>query len=94
MIVLSQIDTRYFETLSGRSQWTFDFLVFRKGEKKPVAESLLSRMWSRSVNVEVNLTAGDYVVHVRIDRNAYPGREEVGGPIFVSSIEWYIDDHA
>lgn len=64
MIVLSQLDTRYYDDISGRCHWTFDFIIFKKGEKDPISESLASRMYARSVNVEVNLEAGDYVVHV------------------------------
>jgi hypothetical protein len=74
MIVLSQMDTRYFDTISGRSHWTFDFLLYKKGEKEPIAESLHSRMYARSVNVEVDLQAGEYVVHVRLDRHVYRER--------------------
>lgn len=64
IIVLSQLDTRYFAPISGRSYWTFDFMVFKKGEKDAVAESSHSRIYARSVNLEIDLDAGDYVVHV------------------------------
>ncbi|KAG7444425.1 cysteine proteinase [Guyanagaster necrorhizus] len=71
MIVLSQLDDRYFEAISGRSHWTFDFVVFKKGDKNLIAQSSASRLLTRSVNVEVNLEAGSYVVHVRLDRFVY-----------------------
>jgi hypothetical protein len=64
VIVLSQLDDRFFQAISGRSNWLFDFVVFRKGETDPVTTSLYSRYYSRSVNAEVYLEAGEYVVHV------------------------------
>ncbi|KAJ3828949.1 hypothetical protein F5880DRAFT_1502696 [Lentinula raphanica] len=68
MIVLSELDTRFFEEISSRWNWTFDFVVFRKGEKEYLAHSAPSRLWSRSVNLELNLDAGEYVVHDFIDK--------------------------
>ena len=64
VIVLSQLDRRFFEAISGCARWLFDFVVFRRGETKPVATSSYSKLYSRSVNAEVYLEAGDYVVHV------------------------------
>ncbi|KAF8916828.1 hypothetical protein CPB85DRAFT_1409775 [Mucidula mucida] len=71
VIVLSQLDGRYFDAISGRSFWTLEFVVFKKGEKQIFAESSSARLYTRSVNVEVNLDPGDYVVHVRLDRVLY-----------------------
>lgn len=67
MIVLSQLDTRYFEPISGRSNWTFDFVVFKKGNKDLITQSSVSGLYKRSVNVELDLEEGSYVVHVRVD---------------------------
>ena len=64
IIVLSKLDERYFGEISGRSAWSFDFLLFKKGGKEAVGSSSHSRFYSRSVNLEMNLDAGDYVVHV------------------------------
>ena len=64
VIVLSQLDERFFGDISGRCYWTFDFVLFKKGEKGYIADSSTSRLYSRSVNLEVDLEAGDYVVHV------------------------------
>ncbi|KAJ7648340.1 cysteine proteinase [Mycena polygramma] len=69
MIVLSQLDARYFQDISGRSRWSLDFVVYKQGETEAVAESLHARYFSRSVNLEMPLDAGEYVVHVRIDRS-------------------------
>ncbi|KAJ7235550.1 cysteine proteinase [Mycena rebaudengoi] len=68
VLVLSKLDERYFQDISGNSCWTFDFVLFRKGSKEIVAESNAGRFWSRSVNQEVRLEKGEYVVHVRLDR--------------------------
>jgi hypothetical protein len=64
VLVLSKLDERYFQDISGNSCWTFDFVLFRKGSKEIVAESNAGRFWSRSVNQEVRLEKGEYVVHV------------------------------
>ncbi|KAJ7088897.1 hypothetical protein B0H15DRAFT_841074 [Mycena belliarum] len=68
VIVLSKLDERYFIDISGNSCWTFDFALFKKGQKAIIAQSSLSRFYLRSVNVEVQLDAGEYIVHVRLDR--------------------------
>ncbi|KAF7345588.1 Calpain catalytic domain-containing protein [Mycena venus] len=68
VIVLSKLDERYFSDISGNSCWTFDFALFKKGSKELVAQSRLSRFYLRSVNLEAQLDAGEYVVHVRLDR--------------------------
>ncbi|KAF8662801.1 hypothetical protein AX16_001083 [Volvariella volvacea WC 439] len=69
VIVLSKLDERYFDPVSSICNWTFDFVIFKKGEKKPFASSTHARFYSRSVNLETHLEAGDYIVHVRLDRN-------------------------
>ncbi|KAJ7113978.1 hypothetical protein C8R44DRAFT_676421 [Mycena epipterygia] len=76
VIVLSKLDDRYFSDISGNSCWTFDFVLFKKGEKEIVAESSLTRFYLRSVNVEVQLEEGEYVVHVRLDRRVNEEAEE------------------
>ncbi|KAF7332285.1 Calpain catalytic domain-containing protein [Mycena kentingensis (nom. inval.)] len=68
ILVLSKLDERYFLDISGNSCWTFEFALFKKGSKEIVAQSALTRFYLRSVNLEVQLEAGDYVVHVRLDR--------------------------
>ncbi|KAF8597837.1 cysteine proteinase [Ceratobasidium sp. AG-I] len=72
VLVLSQLDDRYFQELSGYSQWSMDFVVYRKGAPadEPYTRSSHTVFWRRSVNVELNnLEAGDYVLHVRLDRD-------------------------
>jgi hypothetical protein len=70
IIVLSRLDTRAFSFLSGCYIWNFDFNIFRKGEdtEEPLVSSSHTGYWRRSVNLEVDLEPGEYVVHVRLDR--------------------------
>ncbi|CAK5273732.1 unnamed protein product [Mycena citricolor] len=68
VIVLSKLEERYFTEMSGNSIWMFDFVVFKKGSKEMLAQSSIPRFHLRSVNVELWLQRGDYVVHVRLDR--------------------------
>lgn len=62
--MLSQIDERYFGDLSGESTWTFDFILYKKGDPEAIAESPHSHFYDRSVNLELELEAGEYVIHV------------------------------
>ncbi|KAJ7327525.1 hypothetical protein DFH08DRAFT_884716 [Mycena albidolilacea] len=84
MIVLSQLDTRYFRDISGRSRWSLDFVVYKQGETEAIAESLHARYFSRSVNLEIPLEAGEYVVHVRIDRENYREKDYFE----TASVDW------
>ncbi|KAG6911017.1 hypothetical protein DXG01_005432 [Tephrocybe rancida] len=68
VIVLSKLDDRYWGPISGSARWSFDFIIFKKGESKPITTSSASLLYSRSVNAEISLEAGDYVIHVRLDR--------------------------
>ncbi|KAJ2912950.1 hypothetical protein MD484_g7458, partial [Candolleomyces efflorescens] len=67
VIVLSQIDSRYFRDLAGKSKWSLDFVLVKEGEKEPIAEVAHSDFHLRSVNLEAQLEAGNYIVYVRLD---------------------------
>ncbi|KAB5589397.1 hypothetical protein CTheo_7164 [Ceratobasidium theobromae] len=71
IIVLSRIDHRAFSYLTGCYVWALDFSVFRKGgeNEEPLASSSQTGFWYRSVNLEIDLEPGEYVVHVRLDRD-------------------------
>ena len=71
VIVLAQLDDRYFKELSGSSKFTMDFKLFKRGEKHVLVNSSHSTFFGRSVNAELDLEAGEYVVHVRIDRQPF-----------------------
>ncbi|KAF7319811.1 Calpain catalytic domain-containing protein [Mycena kentingensis (nom. inval.)] len=69
IIVLSQLDVRYFKGICSPCYWTFDFVLYRRGDKYPLDMSPHSRYTSRSVSLEFGeLEAGDYIVHCRLDK--------------------------
>ena len=62
-------------------------MLFKKGEPEPIAPSLYSMLfYARSVNLEVELAAGEYVLHVRLDRQVY---DQVSGCCFRMCAVWY-----
>ncbi|KJA14578.1 hypothetical protein HYPSUDRAFT_150192 [Hypholoma sublateritium FD-334 SS-4] len=66
VVVLSQMDDRYFKNLHG-TEWDLDFVIFQKGDLDPskvVAASGISLGSRRSVSCELMLSAGEYVVLV------------------------------
>jgi len=67
IIVLSKYDVRYFKDIQGPCIWHLDFILAREGETEPLAESSYSFFYTRSVNVELNLEAGNYIVLARLD---------------------------
>ncbi|KAF8651468.1 hypothetical protein AX16_004767 [Volvariella volvacea WC 439] len=83
VIVLSRLDSRYFNDIAGRSEWTFDFILFRKDQEEPISESTHSMFYTRSVNLETHLDAGDYVLHVRLDRWVPPV-----GSAMINTSDW------
>jgi hypothetical protein len=50
--------------MAGSHTWQFDFVIFKRGEKEPVASSVKTSFWNRSASLELPLEAGEYVVHV------------------------------
>jgi hypothetical protein len=83
VIVLQQVDNRYFNEISGSVEYDFEFVVFKKGSKEEYASSTRIMHGSRSRNVEVHLEAGDYVAHVsRIDQSSLLISELIAAPRF------------
>jgi hypothetical protein len=76
ILVLSQSDTRFYQSLCSAAQWSFDFRLFKVGSKELVGSSSYSTGLSRSVTLRIDLPAGDYVVHVRLDRDYNSSQEE------------------
>ncbi|KAF7334605.1 Calpain catalytic domain-containing protein [Mycena venus] len=65
IIVLSQLDGRYFKGISQPCYWNFDFVLFKRGQKEPLDASSHSRFTARSVGLEFpELEEGQYIVHV------------------------------
>lgn len=69
IIVLSQSDERYYEAVTSASRWKFDFKLFKKGVERVISTSELSYQLRRSSKLRVNLESGEYVVHVRLNRD-------------------------
>ncbi|KAK3378108.1 calcium-dependent cysteine-type endopeptidase-like protein [Podospora didyma] len=72
VIVLSQLDDRYFRGLEGQYKFGLSFRVHKAGPHKPREDDYLVRTQStyrmtRSVNVELDLDAGEYLVLVKLD---------------------------
>lgn len=64
IIVLSQLDTRYFTEIASIASWTLEFTLAKRGESDPIADATPMLLYSRSVNLEIDLEAGEYVVYV------------------------------
>ena len=65
VIVLAQVDTRSFAEIAGPYRWSLEFALYKKGESEPIGRSVHDRLYGRSVQMELDLEEGDYVVHVR-----------------------------
>ncbi|EIN13517.1 cysteine proteinase [Punctularia strigosozonata HHB-11173 SS5] len=68
VIVLAKAETRYFKELNGPYEWSLEFLVFERDGTEPIISSVHDTLWGRSVTAEIDLHAGEYVVHVRLDK--------------------------
>lgn len=67
VIVLSQLDDRYFRGLEGQYRFELNFRVHRAGEDDYLVRTQHSARMNRSINVELDLDAGEYIVLVKID---------------------------
>lgn len=67
VIVLSQLDDRYFRGLEGQYRFELNFRVHRAGEDDYLVRTQHSSRMNRSINVELDLDAGEYLVLVKID---------------------------
>ena len=67
VIVLSQLDDRYFRGLEGQYDFDLSFRVHKAGHKDYVVRSRTGYRIKRSVSVELTLDAGEYIVLVKID---------------------------
>lgn len=67
VIVFAQLDERYFKGLEGQYRFELAFRVHKAGEEDYVVRSQNYYRMNRSVNVELELEAGEYVVVVKID---------------------------
>lgn len=66
VIVLSQLDTRYFKGLSGEYSFVLKFRLQKEGEEDYTVRSHNSHFMGRSVNAEIDLEPGRYHVLMKI----------------------------
>ncbi|KAJ5089923.1 Alpha/beta hydrolase fold-3 [Penicillium argentinense] len=66
VIVLSQLDTRYFKGLAGEYNFVLKFRLQKEGEEDYMVRSHNSHFMARSVNAEINLDPGRYHVLMKI----------------------------
>ncbi|ROW08201.1 hypothetical protein VPNG_06951 [Cytospora leucostoma] len=67
VLVCSQLDERYFKGLEGQYRFELSFRLHRAGEEDYVVRSQSYYRMNRSVNVELDLEAGEYVAVVKVD---------------------------
>lgn len=66
VIVFSQLDERYFKGLEGQYRFELSFRVHKAGAEDYLVRSQNYYRMIRSVNVELDLDAGEYVVVVKV----------------------------
>ncbi|KAF9882424.1 calpain-like protein [Colletotrichum karsti] len=71
VLVLAQLDDRYFRGLEGQYRFELQFRLHKAGQEDYVVRSAASYRMNRSVNVELDLEAGSYEIRVRIDALRY-----------------------
>ncbi|KAK4177867.1 putative calpain-1 catalytic subunit [Triangularia setosa] len=72
VLVLAQLDERYFRGLEGRYEFLLGFRVHKTGEEDYIVRCQASgHGMSRSISVELELGAGEYTVLVLIDAEKY-----------------------
>ncbi|TYZ68227.1 hypothetical protein PybrP1_005505 [[Pythium] brassicae (nom. inval.)] len=67
-IVLQQVDQRYFRGLEGQYDFQLYFRLRRAGEREYFARSTPAIVMSRSVNIEVALEPGRWLVSFKVSR--------------------------
>ncbi|KAI1866672.1 uncharacterized protein JN550_007525 [Neoarthrinium moseri] len=67
VLVLSQLDDRYYRGLEGQYRFELNFRLHKTGQEDYVVRSINPYCQKRSVNVELKLEAGDYTVLLKIN---------------------------
>ncbi|KAI0471213.1 hypothetical protein F4859DRAFT_505106 [Xylaria cf. heliscus] len=67
VLVLSQLDTRYYRGLEGQYRYELNFRLHEKGKEDYVVRSISPYRQTRSVNVELELKAGEYIVLMKVN---------------------------
>ncbi|KAI1455609.1 cysteine proteinase [Annulohypoxylon moriforme] len=71
VIVLSQLDDRYYRGLEGQYRFELNFRLHKNGQEDYVVRSISPYCQNRSVNVELELEEGEYTVLLKIDATRY-----------------------
>jgi len=71
VIVLSQLDTRYFKGLAGQYSFILKFRIQKEGEEDYIVRSHSSHLMGRSVNAEISLDPGCYHVLMKVTAFRY-----------------------
>ncbi|RYP44149.1 hypothetical protein DL768_009358 [Monosporascus sp. mg162] len=81
VLVLSQLDDRYYRGLEGQYRFELNFRLHKTGQEDYMVRTISPYCQNRSVNVELELEAGEYVVLLKInatrDRDVLPIEEVV-----------------
>ncbi|KAJ4299309.1 hypothetical protein N0V90_004553 [Kalmusia sp. IMI 367209] len=79
VIVLSQLDDRYFEGLQGQYEFNLQFRLHKDDEEDYIVRSNTAYFMKRSVSMELDLEAGNYTVllKVKATRLDNPTPEEI-----------------
>ncbi|KAF2963819.1 hypothetical protein GQX73_g9765 [Xylaria multiplex] len=67
VIVLSQLDDRYYRGLEGQYRFELNFRLHKKDQEDYVVRSIAPYRHTRSINVELELEAGEYIVLMKIN---------------------------
>ena len=81
VLVLSQLDDRYYRGLEGQYRFGLNFRLHKIGQEDYVVRTISPYCQTRSVNVELELEAGEYTVLLKVnatrDRDVLPIEEVV-----------------
>jgi len=77
VIVLSQLNRRYFKGLEGQYDFKLHFRVHREGEDDYITRATANVYMSRSVSVELTLEPGKYVVIFKVETSYDKDRKKV-----------------
>lgn len=67
VLVLSQLDDRYYRGLEGQYRFELNFRVHKKGQEDYVVRSIAPYRQNRSVNVELELEEGEYTILMKVN---------------------------
>lgn len=77
VIVLSQLDERYFRGLKGQYDYGLSFRLHRLDEEDYLHRCHHRHFSDRSINLEIDLEAGVYEVRLKITSDRYPDRPKI-----------------